>query len=88
MEERLKQLENEVSELKGIINSLRNNTTIPFDVGEAFKVRVGALQYIATKATSTETQAVNESGSGSYNVAKLMDGFYITDTGKFIPYYD
>lgn len=81
-------LQVQVTELKKVLDSLKNNATIPFEIGEAMKARVGSLTGLSDKTAASETQAVNEGGAGSYNVAKAPDGFFSSPEGKYIPYYD
>lgn len=82
------QLYKRIELLEEFAKRLNNNSTIPFDVGEAFKRRLGSLKDIATKTAASETQAVNEAGASMFSVAAPMDGFYRTADGKNIPYYD
>ncbi len=75
------------------INKLRNNATIPFDIGEAIKSRVktdlGALES-SSKTAASETQAVDEAGVLAYSVMKAPDGFMQTNingTIYYVPYF-
>ena len=91
MNEETKQLKSRVDELERLFKLLSSSTTIPYDVGEAFKKRLQVVggDSNATLA-STETQAVNEAGAGTYNVAKPMDGFItivVNGNSRKVPYY-
>lgn len=86
VEQRITQLENEMRMLKAA-------STIPYDVEVAFKSRLkigeGELA-TSTKAASTESRTVNEAGTSSYSVSRLMDGFVqknLLGTTIYIPYY-
>lgn len=88
------ELEARIQRLEEELNNLKTSYTIPLEVDNAFRDRLGIADFAAltgsTKAASTETQAVAEGGSASYNVAKPMDGFreFITGgTTLYIPYY-
>lgn len=86
VEQRITQLENEMRLLKA-------SATIPYDVEVAFKSRLGidnSSLKATTKATSTESKTVNEAGTDSYSVSRLMDGFVqytLNGTTIYIPYY-
>lgn len=91
MEQDVKQLQEKVEKLEKIILSLYSNTTLPFDIGEAFKKR---LQPVSGDSNSTATtsyiQSVNESGASTYSVAKPMAGFItivINGNIRLVPYY-
>ena len=86
--EQVRSLSERVSELQGEMDSLKNVTTIPYEVDQAFKERIGSLADVADKTAASETQSVNEGGVSTYSVAKPMDGFFRTASGKFVPYYD
>lgn len=88
MEQEIKKLQMEVQELRRKIKEFESSTTIPLFVAEAFKVRTYPLNILSTKTTASETQAVNESGSSSYSVAKVPDGFIKIKDGRNIPYYN
>lgn len=86
VEQRITQLENEMRQLRAA-------STIPYDVEVAFKSRLNIEQgelLTSTKAASTESKLVDEAGSSSYSVSKLMDGFVqknLLGTTIYIPYY-
>jgi hypothetical protein len=81
-----------ITELENRLKLLENTTTIPLEIDRAFRDRLGIDEKTtlgaSTKNISTETQAVNEGGAGSYSVPKMFDGFYQTEAGTHIPYYD
>ncbi len=88
------ELTQRIEELENKVRSLEASYTIPHNVSEAFRDRLGIndLASLAgsTKNPSTETQAVAESGASSYSVAKPMDGFrefVVGGTVLYIPYY-
>lgn len=42
----------------------------------------------STKTVASVTQAVNEAGSGTYNVCKIPSGFFLIEgTDKSVPYF-
>ena len=91
MQEQITQLQNQINEMQLVINSLRANATIPFDIGEAFRARLDEGDLFGEININTEVKSVNESGSGTYDVAKEMDGLVpLTLKGKTIniPYYN
>lgn len=82
-------LQNQIDELKKEIDKLKSSTTIPLDVGEAFRKRLQILSG-DTNSTSPKTITVNEAGIDTYAVAKPMTGFIavkINGQSKLIPYY-
>lgn len=90
-ETKINELERKIEELTRRLDSLNSNTTIPYQVGEAFKDRLGVVSgdSNATSA-STHTQAVNEGGLASYSVAKPMAGFItivVNGNSRAVPYY-
>lgn len=85
-----KEMEKRITDLENVIKSLTNNTTIPLEFSNAMEARIGLNINTSTVTLASETQAVNESGSASYNVPKLMTGLIrITKNGRNydIPYY-
>lgn len=90
----IEQLQAQIDLLQQELNKLRNSTTIPFEVEQAFRFKLGISELTSLNASSktaaSETQSVNEAGVGSYSVAKPMDGFkQVTIGGStlYIPYY-
>jgi hypothetical protein len=72
----MEELQRQINELKAEIDSLKNASSIPFDVSSAFESRLSkTVATTSIKSASTETQAVDEGGTGTYSVAKAMDGF-------------
>lgn len=93
MEERVKQLESEVQELKDFIKLLQADTTIPFDVEGAFRKRLEDLALAVTtssKSAGSENQAVNEAGMATYSVLGTPTGWLeivLDNTTYYIPYF-
>jgi len=91
MENELKQLKKEVEELKGRLDNLNSSTTIPLDVGEAFKKRLQPASVdISTKTVASASKQVNEGGSAVYNVTKPMTGFIkilVNGIARDVPYF-
>jgi hypothetical protein len=87
----MEELQRQIEALREELNSLKNSSTIPFDIGEAFRDRL-ETESATLNGTSTASyiQAVNESGSATYNVAKPMNGFLSIKVGGVtykVPYY-
>lgn len=76
-----------------IISILGDYSNIPLEVQNALEIRLGGISLNnSSKTAATETQAVNEAGSGVYSVSKPMDGFVETilpgtGTTIYLPYY-
>lgn len=91
LKQEISQLQNSIRELKVFNEQLKMSNTIPLSIEQSFKARfISNLLSLSTKSVSTESQAVNEAGAGSYTVAKPMDGFKLyNDSGTpiYIPYY-
>lgn len=86
MEERIKQLEDTVSELVTLINSLGNANAVPKQMADAIGARILG---VSAKSAATGTQAVNEGGSAQYSVMIAPTGFvkgYIQGKEVDIPY--
>lgn len=84
MDDRVTQLENEVKELRDILDSII--TTIGTD--PQFIRSIGeALVSTSGKVAASATQSVDEAGSATYDVMYPPDGF-ITIAGKNVPYID
>lgn len=86
MPQDFQQMQRDIAELKAFMNNLKGNPTIPRDVAEAFKLRLGSFQP-STKSATAENQAVNEAGTGTYSVLKPPTGFKLLSPGVHIPYY-
>lgn len=86
----IEDLKKTVRELQTFNRSLMSSSSIPLSIDQAFKARFSFSLKNSSKAASTETQAVNEGGASTYNVAKSVDGFveYVSgNTIFYIPYY-
>lgn len=74
----MEELQQQINTLKDRLDALNSSTTIPFEVAVAIKAR---LEQDFTQGDSSattagsQTQAVNEGGIATYNVAKPMTGF-------------
>ncbi len=84
----------QIADLQAQIDALRNNATIPFDIGEAMKARIVSdlgLASTSSKGATTENQTVNEAGvAAPYTVLKTPDGFLqitLLSNIYYIPYY-
>lgn len=85
------ELQKRIEELERVIKSMRAGATIPFDIGEAFKDRLGSQITAGAATGTTYSTPVNEAGSATYSVAKLMDGtipFTLNGQIYYIPYYN
>lgn len=93
MQEQINQLQNEIRVMQEKMALLSSYSSIPYDVEIAFRDRLGIDEIAnqnSSKLASSETQAVNESGTQSYNVAKPMDGFEqrtVNGQVRYYPYY-
>jgi len=63
-----------IIQLEMVIASLRNGSSIPFDIGAAFDSRLGSGFQLQNLSGGIDSKSVNESGSATYSVAKLPDG--------------
>lgn len=93
MQEQINQLKNEIELLETELGKLRSATTIPFEIGQAFRDRLRDINVISasTKDKDTEDQTVDEGGTATYEVLKEPDGFLqatINGTPYYIPFYD
>lgn len=75
--EEKRQLKDEI--MADVMKMLGNYDSIPFDVQKAFarRFKLREIPTIATgsKGATTENQAVDEAGSGTYSVLKPPDAF-------------
>lgn len=75
----MESLQRELEQLKERVSRLDNTTTIPLEVDQAFRDRLGIGNFAAfepsIKSASSENQVVNEAGSQIYSVLKPPDGF-------------
>lgn len=86
----INELKRQVMELTMVINSLRNGSSIPFDIGAAFEDRLGGGFKLNSLGGGVISKSVNESGSSTYDVAKVMDGTapaVFNGTQIYIPFY-
>jgi len=92
----MEELQRQINELKAELQLIKSSTTIPFPVEQAFRDRLkinslAELQSQSTKTAASETQAIDEGGMGSFNVAKPMDGFFVwvkDNSTYYVPYYN
>lgn len=86
MEERIKQLEDTVSQLVTLVNSMSSANTVPKELANALGARILG---VSGKDASSGTQAVNEGGVLQYSVMKAPTGFvrgYVEGKEVDIPY--
>jgi len=91
MQNEINDMKIRISELENTIKLLNSSTTIPYDVGEAIRERIGANIVGVDIDTTTQTKTVDESGSQTYTVAKTMDGMITVKLNSNIykiPYYN
>ncbi len=90
MNEEIKQLKMQVEDLTKKVNSLYASTSIPFDVGEAFRVRILGNTSLSPIPASTHYKEVHENGTDTYDVMNIPTGYVvltIKDTDYVIPYF-
>ena len=77
LKQRLEKLERENQELLNWKKSLESSHSIPLNIDQSFRTRLLTAPVIkaSAKGNNSEDQAVNEAGSGSYNVLKEADDF-------------
>lgn len=84
-------MQRRITELERIVKSLTSSTTIPYDIAKAFEKRLSPVSGDSNATSpSTVTQAVNEAGSGTYNVATVPTGFItivVNGNSRAVPYY-
>lgn len=82
-----------MNEIEARLNVLSNDTTIPLEVGEAFKSRVlegGKPVIISGTSATAHNKTVNEGGVASYSVMDKPNGFMqvvFKGTMYVIPYF-
>lgn len=85
-------IENRINQIEQELQALKSSESIPLENYEAIKDKLNAVSgNTNTTNASTETQAVDEAGTGTYNVAKPMDGFITISFGGRnykVPYYN
>lgn len=91
---KFEELEKTVEDLKSFVNTFLNTASIPNELEQSLRARLGIEDLQANtsaKTAASETQAVDEGGTSTYNVATPMTGFIqITDTTgtvREVPYY-
>lgn len=86
----MENLQEQINKIQDTLDSLKDNARMPKEFGDAMKARLDIIPSDSTTTAASQTQAVSESGSGSYSVAKPMTGFFrLTIKGRIynIPYY-
>lgn len=82
-------LEQQVSELQQQVQTLMNFMVTFQNVSQLdpqlVRTITQTLSAASSKTSASATQAVNEAGTGTYNVMKAPDGF-ISIGGKNVPY--
>jgi len=81
-------LEQRIKALEDYINLFKAGHSIPLEIDQAFKARLGGSLSVSTH--SGETQAVNEGGVATYSVMATSNGFVETNVGGnifYLPYY-
>lgn len=94
-EETNKLLLEQIAELKAQLDALKNNATIPFDIGEAMKARIlqdAGVASTSTKLSSSEDVSVVVSLAPTVTapVLNTPDGFLqitLLSNIYYIPYY-
>lgn len=83
---------NRLDKLEKLVNSLLNVENVPFIGNLERRVATGIVDESTTTTVTSILKAVNESGSSTYNVAKVPDrkvGVTFTDgTSGFIGVYN
>lgn len=91
MQEQINQLQTEINNLKAQVDLLRSSSTYPYDMQQALVDRLNPVTFTpSTKTVASETQAVNEGGTATYDVAKPVDGFeerVVDGVTRYFPYY-
>ena len=84
-----------IDALEQEIKNLKADSTIPYDVDQAFRKRLAISTFtpfvVSAKGASTEDVSVNEGGASSYAVMNDPDGFLevtIANTVYYVPYFD
>lgn len=91
MENQINQLQLQINELQHQIDMMRSSASFPYDVEQAIIERLDLTVFDASaKTAASATQAVNEAGTNTYDVAKPMDGFeqrVVDGSIRHYPYY-
>jgi len=81
----------QLNDLQAWKQSMESAATIPLSVDQAFKARFSIVPVTTSaKSATSESQAVNESGSASYGVLSNPNGFLQLTIGSsiyYIPYF-
>lgn len=79
----MENLQQQIDDLKAVVDSLKSSTTISKEMDAALRKRLGASSGGSEVTVASKTQAVNEAGAGAYNVAKPMTAIVkVTIAGK------
>lgn len=83
------ELKKDVQELTRIVKSLYSATTIPLEIGEAFKKRLEKRTELSTstKDVNSEDVTINEAGSSTVTVLNDPDGFDQANINGEVHYY-
>lgn len=91
MQEQINQLQSQVNQLQQQLDMLRSSASFPYDVQQAIENRIEIEFFTPSAKTAlSETQAVDEGGIATYDVAKPMDGFeqrLVDGVIRYYPYY-
>jgi len=90
MNKDIEQLKIQIDELNKKFDSLGASTTIPYNVGEAFKIRVLGDTSLSAVSATAHNKTVNEAGTATYDVMNKPTGFVqitIQGTDYIIPYF-
>lgn len=93
LQKQIVDLNAKVDTLTKTLEYMTSNGTFPYEIGVAIKDRLNddfSSGSSSTTSPATYTQVVNESGSATYDVAKVMTGFIaISFAGNTynVPYY-
>lgn len=86
--------EQKLNEVYDFIQKLKADSTIPYEVDQAFRKRLGIASFtplvVSAKGTNSEDVSINESGIASHTVLADPSGFLqitIGSTAYHIPYY-
>lgn len=77
----LQKIQSDIEEIKGRLDALQSDSTLPMDVAEAMRARIGLLP----TGAAAQTVAIPAGGG---TAAKAPDGNYITPDGKLVPFYN
>lgn len=90
----MEELQRQIDILRAEINSLKTSATIPYDVDQSIRTRLEIDTFAkikgSTKSASSENVTVDESGSNTFPVLGVPDGFderLDGNTTKYYPYW-